>query len=463
MRRIIVVSDLHVGGNSFPMLGRPDYLQDFLEQLAIYVPRRHEELELVINGDFIDFLAESPHAAWTATEKSALQKFQAIAKRHPALFGALRKCVSKLPRCTIILGNHDIELAYPRVRDELFRELNADAHGVVFTTTNEAYRIGGVLIEHGNRYDPWNAIDHDGLRQIVSASSRGESPPSDLRVCPGSYLVHEVMNPLKERYHFVDLLKPEDKLVLLLLTTLEPKLKFDLKTVLQAATKYVAYVYHDAQQAEGEAPAERHLISAQDSTRVNEELPTSVTAAFADELRLEENTRRNVSVVNQLHKLFLKDPTESLYTKLEQGELIEPYRLKKLQLALKHKLYNDTTFREDDHTGPFAAAARRMIQSGVASVVIMGHTHLARRVAIDSGWYLNTGTWADLIRIDESLLQDTDTSRSNLLDWLGRLVSDKLDGIRFCAPTYADVIVDDNGNVVGEPKLRRYEERSAFG
>ena len=42
---------------------------------------------------------------------------------------------------------------------------------------NESYRSGDILIEHGNRYDVWNAIDHDGLRETVSCASRGEVTP----------------------------------------------------------------------------------------------------------------------------------------------------------------------------------------------------------------------------------------------------------------------------------------------
>src|SRR5712691_3360212 len=240
MRRIIALSDLHIGGGRKPMLGHPEHLEDFLERLAEYVPQKGEELELVIHGDFIDFLAESPSETWSSTEGRAAEKFAAVVKRQPALFAAFRRCVATLRRCSILLGNHDIELAYPKVRDTLFRELGLAAHRAVFVTSNEAYRVGDLLVEHGNRYDPWNAIDHDGLRQIVSASSRGEVPPAELKICPGSCLVHEVINPLKDRYHFIDLLQPEDKLVVLLLTTFEPKLKRDLRILFREAASYVA-------------------------------------------------------------------------------------------------------------------------------------------------------------------------------------------------------------------------------
>jgi UDP-2,3-diacylglucosamine pyrophosphatase LpxH len=148
MRRVVTISDLHIGGAEYPMLGHPEILIDFLEQLASYNGR--DEVELVIAGDFIDFLAEAPHEAWTASENGAVDKINAILHRLPALFDAFARCARHVPRFTVLLGNHDIELAYPRVRDTLFRRLDVSPHRCLFVHTNEAYRIGDLLIEHGN-------------------------------------------------------------------------------------------------------------------------------------------------------------------------------------------------------------------------------------------------------------------------------------------------------------------------
>src|SRR5688572_19547258 len=114
-RRIIALSDFHIGGDSMPMLGHPKVLIDFLNRLSKHRPANNEQLELIINGDLIDFLAESPGEAWSPTESSAIAKFDAVTKRNSAIFNALASCVSKHWHCTILLGNHDIELAYPRV------------------------------------------------------------------------------------------------------------------------------------------------------------------------------------------------------------------------------------------------------------------------------------------------------------------------------------------------------------
>lgn len=60
--RVIVVSDLHLGGETPTMCSKPEVLAAFIEQLPSIL-LDDEKLELVIAGDFIDFLAITPHRA----------------------------------------------------------------------------------------------------------------------------------------------------------------------------------------------------------------------------------------------------------------------------------------------------------------------------------------------------------------------------------------------------------------
>lgn len=449
MRRIFVISDLHIGGNEHPMLGHPEILEDFLNRLAAQSQMRNDELELVINGDFIDFLAHPPGEAWTSNEHDAVLKFKSVVKGAPHLFAALRRCATNMSRFTVLLGNHDIELAYPKVRDALLHELGLDTHRSLLLFNNEAYRVGDLLIEHGNRYDAWNAIDHNGLRQIVSSCSRGEQPPSDFNTCPGSRLVQEVINPLKHRYQFIDLLKPEDKLVVLLLTTIEPQLRGDLGKLLNGATSYARQVYRKALwtlTSVDRQPGQRQLVSREDSVDSNEWIPREVIDTFSDEMAIEERSRRLVSTGGNMQKRFLKDDDEeSLALLLKQGREPAPDRLRKLQIALRNKLRGDDSFIETDETGPEFAAAREMIQERVAKAVVMGHTHLAREIKVKDGWYINTGTWADLISLDRALLDDSEHARIRFFDWLHRLATNRLEDIRVCEPGYSAVSLDRQG------------------
>ena len=44
-------------------------------------------------------------------------------------------------------------------------------------------------------------------------------------------------------------------------------------------------------------------------------------------------------------------------------------------------------------------------------MVVMGHTHHAKRVKVSDGkFYLNSGTWADVIRLDESVFSGDDAA-----------------------------------------------------
>src|SRR5262249_11403638 len=76
-------------------------------------------------------------------------------------------------------------------------------------------------IEHGNRYDTWNMVPHNLLRHVRAKLSRGEKPRRYPKV-PGSVLVCKVVNGLKKKYRFVDLLKPETEAVLPALPALDP-------------------------------------------------------------------------------------------------------------------------------------------------------------------------------------------------------------------------------------------------
>ncbi|WP_437545619.1 metallophosphoesterase [Sorangium sp. So ce367] len=462
MRRVIVISDLHIGGHKSPMLGHPEVLADFLRQLAAY--EGHDELELVIAGDFIDFLAEEPLEPWTPTEDRAVEKLEAMFQRLPSLFNAFALCAQRLPRFTILVGNHDIELAYPRVRESLFRQLGTNPHRCHFVVGNDAYRVGELLVEHGNRYDPWNAVDHDGLRQIASAASRRERAPRSLEVCPGALLVHGAMNPLKERYHFIDLLKPEGKILALLFLEMEPTIvKKHLRELFRLASSWVAQRYRKAvwtADGDGIAPTHERLVAGEDAADM---LPVEVRRAFYQELaEIEARQERHIGaggVLDALHTIVLGREEDGLSAMFARGEAIPRERLRKIQVALRSVPNRTEVFEEGFVDGDCHSAAKKLAETGTIKVVVMGHTHLAREIALPGGgYYINTGTWADLIRVDQSLLEDTDAGRDALEAWLLRITTNQLHGIREHRPSYADVRLNDGRIAQDQPILRWYRE-----
>ena len=150
--RVIVISDLHLGGSPPYMMSRPDRLAAFLAGLP---PKLQEDevLELVIAGDFIDFLAIPEHSSWTEDPSAAEAKLEHTMKERPffMVFKALEELVKAGAQITILVGNHDVELALPLVQETLRERLGGfqHRHQVVFIDDGRAYRIGQALIEHG--------------------------------------------------------------------------------------------------------------------------------------------------------------------------------------------------------------------------------------------------------------------------------------------------------------------------
>jgi len=98
-------------------------------------------------------------------------------------------------------------------------------------------------------------------------------------------------------------------------------------------------------------------------------------------------------------------------------------------------LRDDTSFDRGIEGQANYLEAARALATGPIRHVVFGHTHLAKRVSLPSGgFYLNTGTWADLLRVPpEAIAGDRDA--------LWRFVTDLASGhlepwIEF-SPTYA--------------------------
>ncbi len=204
---VFAISHLHLGGGAPAMMGRPDLLASFIDGLpgrAGGVPA--SSVELVIAGDFVDFLAAAPGASFTAEPREACETLGSVMTGSPfaPVFDALGRHVAAGRRLTVLLGNHDVELALPQVQGALLERIDAARHEVLFLTDGRAHRIGGALIEHGNRYDGANVNDFTGLRAITSALSRDEVPADRLRVSAGSEIVRRVVNPIKKEYPFID-------------------------------------------------------------------------------------------------------------------------------------------------------------------------------------------------------------------------------------------------------------------
>jgi UDP-2,3-diacylglucosamine pyrophosphatase LpxH len=422
MRHVFVISDLHVGGaypatdapgdRGFRMCTQTEHLRAFVAALA-----DGPACELVINGDFVDFLAEEGDDGWVpfvADPIEAARRFQAVVDRDRPLFDALARFVQRGHRLVLLLGNHDLELSLPAVRRRLQAALGGPFQ---FVYDGEAYVVGDALVEHGNRYDGFNVVDHDALRRLRSVQSRRLPVTPDLAFTPpvGSRLVAEVMNPIKKDYPFVDLLKPEDEAVAPILLALEPRYKRLLGTLV--ARK------HEAAKHDPIAPARPAYVG-------------EVAADGGGAVATVEDVASAGQVLGLL-KLVAAKATAELDA-----------RLPDLLRALRGLQADRSTDPAVETKAPYLEAARQLARGGFRYVVF-GHTHLAKRVDLGLGaTYLNTGTWADLIFFPRDLVEGSD---ADVLPRLRAFCEDLRDR-RFGAwitrkPTYVRLDVGDDGRV----------------
>lgn len=441
------------------MLGHPDILASFLDAVAAVAEAGPDTVELVIHGDFVDFLAEAPWSRWTVDEGAAIKKLENALGRVPQILGALTRCVSKVHRFTLLLGNHDIELALPRVRERMFSLLETGPHRCHFIFNNEAYRVGDLLIEHGNRYDAWNRIDHDGLRQTLSALSRGETPDESwLAPCPGSTLVVKAMNPLKEQFRFIDLLKPEDKLLSLFLRQVAPSFK-------RLMPHLLTYERSNAERFRLRVlppRSRRRFIAGEETPSVN--LPDDIAADEAVTLAQDAMMSKRIAADDEPPEVARSPLIDEL---VDPSDPLTASTVRSVQSKLRKLLTGDRTFSDSDIGEKNTAVrhcyeeAKAQIERGSARVVVMGHTHLRRNIEVGSGRYINTGTWADLIQVDPAMLLDTATARQALNGWWRRLLGDD-PSIRFHDPSFADVRLSADLCVATTttPVLRRYKGRA---
>jgi UDP-2,3-diacylglucosamine pyrophosphatase LpxH len=448
---ILVISDLHLGGEPTTSMCSPRgraRLTAFLRHVACDSARA-ADIHLVLAGDIVDFLAEDDaDGGWSAfsSPQEAVRKFRAIADESAEVWAALREVVGSGAAVTLMLGNHDLELCLPPVRAELLHRLGRGA--VQFLYDNEALRIGPVLIEHGNRYDTWNAVSHDSLRRVRSRVSRGEAHER-FPVPPGSDLVVRAMNRIKAEYGFVDLLKPEASAALPLLAALDGTLW---RRVWPAVYASARAAWRRSSYDRAGRPSDDDLIASPlPGSSVD---PADLGDVGGDEVPAYEFPDRDAFVE------ALTAAKESADDDDRIGHRSRPLGAGLLVRALRRWAARDLVTWDVEAEGlTYRRAAQALADQG-AKVVVFGHTHLAKRVALGAGrWYLNSGTWADLMRVPSALLEaSSDDEGAELARYLDALRCNDLAALRRTVPTFARVVLDDAGQSVVSADVHFFDD-----
>ncbi|HEX8148133.1 MAG TPA: metallophosphoesterase [Pyrinomonadaceae bacterium] len=422
---LYVISDLHLGGPSdFQIFNSGAELAGLINDLRRASPGK--KVALLVNGDFVDFLAERPAAHFDPA--GAIAKLNRIVEdpSFKPVFKALKQFTNTKNRTLVLmLGNHDLELALPWVRARLLEILTDGKEAgygrviLAFDGSGFPCRVGGatVLCVHGNEVDAWNVADYERIRRFGVEVSHGR--PIDSWVPnAGSQLVIDVMNDLKRKYPFVDLLKPETQGAVPTLLALAPdqhdKLRAIGATVRRLAWDNFKRATGFLGAADDELPGRTAGAADMFTTR-----PTSSSGSRAEvldraeyaHLLLEGASEKYHEGVDPMALLGSDElggylGLTSAIFKLVRGEETSEVLREALEGLHKDRSFDPTA--EDD--------TYRLLDESVGAgfdFLIAGHTHLARALERKKGrgWYFNSGTWARLIRLDERVLRDADEFR----------------------------------------------------
>lgn len=180
------------------------------------------DVELFINGDYFDFLNVPYHGEFedVITEEIALYKCEAIIKGHPKVMAALRTFAAKPgKRIRYMVGNHDADLFFPKIRERIIREWDPDGRfpsdKVEIIVDRDRVRYeGGVEIHHGNQFEAVHVLNFE--KPLLEQPGR-EAPVLNLPW--GSFYVLKIINRLKWEREFLDKVRPVKAFVLLGLIT----------------------------------------------------------------------------------------------------------------------------------------------------------------------------------------------------------------------------------------------------
>lgn len=177
----IIVSDIHLtdverSGNPNPLWKLfklkkhfiDDDFRSFLEEMRRKI---NGPIELILNGDIFDFdsvmvLPEEPSfkVSWLEAKRGLFSeeaksrfKIKIILDTHPVWIQAIRDFVLAGNRVIFIIGNHDMELHWTSVRQDILNYLNVPSEQSDLIRFCEWFYISNkdTLVEHGNQYDAY--------------------------------------------------------------------------------------------------------------------------------------------------------------------------------------------------------------------------------------------------------------------------------------------------------------------
>jgi len=413
----VILSDLHLGAG-FAEQGNPleDFIKDaelacFLDELRAESEETGSEAEVIIAGDFFEFLQVPavarfkpgqhypPELYRSTSEAASVMRTNLVVNGHPRVFQALREWLNPGPprrTLTILKGNHDVELYWPGVQARLREAVGATGEREpLLSFPAVSINREGLYVEHGNQYaEKLNRFDN-------FADPRDPTHPDQLETPPGSVFVYEFFNDVERERFWVDSVKP---ITALLWYGFALDFSFAARTLL--ALLKVAPILVE----EGTGQLLEQLADPQGVTALGQRYATD--PAFQQEF------------LTQVERLLTASGAAAPGLEVRALAVEEASALDMGKQAIVRL---DTSLRE---------AARRKAEEAEAQVVVFGHTHRACCVPLPDGVYLNTGTW----------VWWRDFSAMTLEDWR-RFYADPRPFMQPHYLTYARVDYDEQGRI----------------
>jgi UDP-2,3-diacylglucosamine pyrophosphatase LpxH len=418
-----VISDIHMGGAEpgFQVLRETKRLVGYIQWVGQQNPAG--QVALVLNGDVFDTLAEKS-SDYVMVDRAVEVVSSIMANpSFSGIWAALAAFVALKRRTLVfIIGNHDIEISFPVVQRLIQQRLAGDnpqkRANIEFSTTGAGFSctVGGATVycTHGNEVDPWNFNRYEDLAKVGRRLNAGLSlTRQEWTPNAGTRMVKEVMNQVKERYKWIDLLKPETQAAvgtLVVLDSSQAKKIGDLLSIVgrkatdsKEVNQRLSMDGFQTPEPASAAPRPLTQVLGSNLTQGMKAYASADTQSVdAMLLQAEQN------LVTPNAQLFEQDGqlgTGQLILDRLTGWIRNIPKEEALRRAMKDWLSSDETFNisdQDDTYKDVTAATGNSID-----FIITGHTHLERAIDMGSGrYYFNCGTWIRLLSFTPDMLKD---------------------------------------------------------
>lgn len=418
-----VISDIHMGGKpGFQILRETNRLANYIGWVGSQRPGK--PVALVLNGDVFDTLAEDIHGYVAVDEAVDTLKRIMGDPSFSGVWKALSDFVKLDGRTlVIVIGNHDIEISFPLVQRLIISKLAGDdltaRARIEFSTTGAGYTciVGNARIycTHGNEVDAWNFNRYEDLAKIGRRLNAGKSlDPSEWYPNAGTRMVKEVMNEIKRKFAWIDLLKPETSAAIGTLAVLDPSQMSKITKLFsivgektqgqkQVDQRLSAEGFQQPEQTAGMQITVDHLLGP--NLKAGVLGVESADGRRADDMLLSaEESFKDSDAYGPKADNTLGTP-QLIWDSLT-GWITGVGKDEALRRAMKDWLAKDKTFDFNDEDDTFKQVTAAVGPS--IDFIVTGHTHLERAIKMDSGrYYFNCGTWIRLLQFTQEMLNDT--------------------------------------------------------